>query len=1051
MFWDYVKVALFAVALNVANTYIYGSYLLQHEMLGKSMSPALTTFFIFFCATQHWFVMLVSWRALRLWALADGIDVTENMQRNPYFIFSFTTLWQMWHSSYHRWVVNYVHMPLSEWGVHNVLSVFLCFGFTGFWHGTSVSWRWWAIYNACMILTEKYVFQFSSWLYTTAFVGSAGRRGLLHGLLPPCFQKDPRKLWYLLRLLAGVGTTFIVLFVFFATQTSASRFVHLCVFMWSPFKTTSLWNLCHTLAWVTGCVAISMHIYKPDDLTSIGKGKEGDAAISATKRASLPLQHLLFSAHSMAEELQQHDELQHLESHRTLCDVLIWRASDPNFRGRAACSWLDGASSLEAMAAAAMSRAARSNGVDCDYRGGGDATAGDTDNVWGYATLYDRARRVAALLRRHGVGKNAAKPAHEQQPRALLVYPPGLDFVSAFLGCLLAGAIAVPVYPPNPHNLKRDMPIFHGCVANCNPTVVLTTAAYYLRAVVTVGASATSGGSGRGTKVAPMANDDKEPDRSKHLWPAGLPWLRTDQQYLLEDEDDEDYYYDDDDLPFLPTKNAIPLPDPPVSSDAGAPGGASSGGLGAQIMQTMAFASAGVEYAYSGARGLCGERRGGSGPRWAHSRKGGGRSRSRSRDVEEGGAEGHLLMDGGRCNKSRWEPSDIAFLQYTSGSTSAPKGVMISHANLMHHVAINKEAMNWNSRSVGVSWCPQYHDLGLVVCTLCNFFCGGHVVLFSPFTFIKDPGLWLRAISCYRAAFSAAPNFAYDLVARKYQATGEAALDLSCWEVRENRTDFRFRCPTTPYSFIISLWISVQCAGNGGERVRADTLARFTRRFAPFGFRPAAYFPCLGLAEHTIMCSGGLKGDHGELEPPTLLTVEVASMTVQMEEEAGGSSGFTSSGSCRGGIVVVAEAKLTVAAASELAATASAAARGRDDLSDDEKVQVLVGCGMPYPRVTLLIVDPMTRQLVADGDIGAVLGRGGKQGLGGAESSAVGEIWIDSGSKAEGYWPRTDGSMVDASKVAFQARLASSSHCRIAALHEKCYLRTGDLGFVHKV
>jgi hypothetical protein len=136
MFWGYVKLAMYAVALNVANTYIYGSYLMQHQKVGVKMSPALTTFFLFFVATQHWFVMLVSWRALRLWALADGVEVTENMQRCPFTIFSFTTLWQHWHSSYHRWVANYVHLPLSEWGMHEVISVFLCFGFTGFWHGT---------------------------------------------------------------------------------------------------------------------------------------------------------------------------------------------------------------------------------------------------------------------------------------------------------------------------------------------------------------------------------------------------------------------------------------------------------------------------------------------------------------------------------------------------------------------------------------------------------------------------------------------------------------------------------------------------------------------------------------------------------------------------------------------------------------------------------------------------------------------------------------------------------------------------------------------------
>jgi acyl-CoA synthetase (AMP-forming)/AMP-acid ligase II len=796
---------------------------------------------------------------------------------------------------------------------------------------------------------------------------------------------------------------------------------------------------------------------------------------------------LISSVSSAGDTTEQYEDLEHLESHSTLCDVLVWRATHPSYRGRAACSWLDDGHSLASMAATALARAAKSNatadGGHADAAAGAaDATAGDSEKVWSYAMLYDRARRVAALLRRHGVEKDPTKPPREQQPRVLLVYPPGLDFVSAFLGCLLAGAIAVPVYPPNPHNLKRDMPIFRGCVDNCRPTVVLTTAAYYIRAVVTIGAApSTPGGSGGssaagGAKVAPIESGGVESGGGrKHLWPAGLPWLKTDQQFLAEHEDDEDYFYDDDgdDESKHRRPENLPLPPPPVSADAsGGAGGTGGGGVSAQIQQAKVFASAALEYACASVRAQCS---GGSSRRW-------GQVSRKSRE-EKDGAEKERLMgaggDDGRRRNNRWESSDIAFLQYTSGSTSAPKGVMISHSNLMHHVAINKQAMSWNSRSVGISWCPQYHDLGLVVCTLCNFFCGGHVVLFSPFTFIKDPGLWLRAISSYRAAFSAAPNFAYDLVARKYQPTGDGALDLSCWQVRELAHNC---CTPTHVVYVIcapeiahclSDHTCLQCAGNGGERVRADTLARFTRRFAPFGFRPTAYFPCLGLAEHTIMCSGGLTDAQGQLEPPTLLTVEVASMAVRMEEEedeAGSSGGYgfggrsSSSSQQKRRITVVNEAKLTVTAATDLAAAAGSASSG----SDGEGVQVLVGCGMPYPRVTLLIVDPVTRQLVPDGDIAAVAGAGGAAGGAGVVSrryngravvgsgtaevsSAVGEIWLDSGSKAVGYWAGEDDSMAEASKATFGARLASSPRSSNPALHEKCYLRTGDLGFVHKV
>ncbi|RKH34972.1 AMP-dependent synthetase [Corallococcus praedator] len=173
----------------------------------------------------------------------------------------------------------------------------------------------------------------------------------------------------------------------------------------------------------------------------------------------------------------------------------------------------------------------------------------------------------------------------------------------------------------------------------------------------------------------------------------------------------------------------------------------------------------------------------------------------------------------------------LAFLQYTSGSTGTPKGVMLSHGNLLANSLAIHQCFEHSDDSRGVIWLPPYHDMGLIGGVL-QPLCGGFpVVLLSPLDFLKRPARWLEAVSRYRATTSGGPNFAFDLCVRKTTPEQRAALDLSSWDV----------------------------AFNGAEPVRAETLERFTRAFADSGFRKEAFYPCYGLAETTLIASGGRK------------------------------------------------------------------------------------------------------------------------------------------------------------------------------------------------
>lgn len=174
-------------------------------------------------------------------------------------------------------------------------------------------------------------------------------------------------------------------------------------------------------------------------------------------------------------------------------------------------------------------------------------------------------------------------------------------------------------------------------------------------------------------------------------------------------------------------------------------------------------------------------------------------------------------------------PDTIAFLQYTSGSTAEPRGVMVTHGNLASNLAYGAALGGPDAQGPSVSWLPPTHDMGLIEGILQPIWSGTPAYLMSPAAFLQRPARWLNAISRLRAVRSGGPNFAYELCARKVRATELADLDLSCWSA----------------------------AFSGAEPVRAETMTRFASSFAPAGFQAAAFRPCYGLAEATLVVSSG--------------------------------------------------------------------------------------------------------------------------------------------------------------------------------------------------
>ena len=179
-----------------------------------------------------------------------------------------------------------------------------------------------------------------------------------------------------------------------------------------------------------------------------------------------------------------------------------------------------------------------------------------------------------------------------------------------------------------------------------------------------------------------------------------------------------------------------------------------------------------------------------------------------------------LHLSGGRNRKS----TDLALLQYTSGSTGDPKGVMLTHANLLANMRSIGEAMQLGPNDVGISWLPLYHDMGLIGAWLALLHFGTPLVVMSPLAFLTRPERWLQAFHKHRGTIAAAPNFAYELCVRKIADKDIAGINLNSWRI----------------------------ALNGAEPVNPDTLERFAKRFAPYGFRNASMAPVYGLAEASL-------------------------------------------------------------------------------------------------------------------------------------------------------------------------------------------------------
>jgi 8-amino-7-oxononanoate synthase len=249
--------------------------------------------------------------------------------------------------------------------------------------------------------------------------------------------------------------------------------------------------------------------------------------------------------------------------------------------------------------------------------------------------------------------------------------------------------------------------------------------------------------------------------------------------------------------------------------------------------------------------------------------------------------------------EEKWDMPDVhgdtlAFLQYTSGSTGTPKGVVLNHANLVHNSALIAHAFEHTRSCMGVFWLPSYHDMGLIGGILQPLYVGRPNVLMSPMSFLQKPYRWLSAISRFRGSTSGGPNFAYDLCVRKITPEQRKTLDLSSWEV----------------------------AFNGAEPVHADTIEEFCDAFEPCGFRREAFYPCFGLAEATLIVSGGYV-----FNAPVLRTFDAAALAL---------------------------------------------GRAVDADPEDEDVKTMVGCGQNLPDQKIEIVDPDTLTACAAGRIGEI-------------------------------------------------------------------------------
>lgn len=219
---------------------------------------------------------------------------------------------------------------------------------------------------------------------------------------------------------------------------------------------------------------------------------------------------------------------------------------------------------------------------------------------------------------------------------------------------------------------------------------------------------------------------------------------------------------------------------------------------------------------------------------------------------------------------SHWCPPPLdvdsfALLQYTSGSTGVPRGIMLSHGNLLHNQRMLREAFQNGEDEVYVTWLPLFHDMGLIGNVLQTLYLGCRCVLMSPTTFLRSPFRWLSAVSRYGASVSGGPNFAFDLCAKMIAPEQKKLLDLRRWRV----------------------------AFNGSEVVRAETLERFLEAFGTCGFRREAFLPCYGLAEGTLFVASGPSSTR-----PVVRRFDTSHLERGQSVEVGGDEGARSLVSC---------------------------------------------------------------------------------------------------------------------------------------------------------
>lgn len=242
-------------------------------------------------------------------------------------------------------------------------------------------------------------------------------------------------------------------------------------------------------------------------------------------------------------------------------------------------------------------------------------------------------------------------------------------------------------------------------------------------------------------------------------------------------------------------------------------------------------------------------------------------------------------------------PDSPALIQYTSGSTSSPRGVVLTDSNILSNLKLIHEGAGQGSESVGIHWLPMYHDMGLMS-MLYSVYRSFHCVLLSPLDFIRRPQKWLQALSDYRADFSGGPTFGYLLAEKRLKEEEMDRLDLSNWKI----------------------------AYVGAEKIHASALRKFAARFARCGFSQTAFYPCYGLAEHTVAVSGGKPHQNY--------------MSLAFDEAS-------------------------------LAGGAGSKVRLYDAKVHERSVE-LVGCGTSKAEHQILIVDPETREVLPQGVLGEI-------------------------------------------------------------------------------